>query len=227
MFFDEGYHKSVFRPMQRTLFPWRGRFRLAHNGGVIAERALVSASRDQHLTMSDERLLAECTVETHRVRGPGGGHRNVTDSAVRLTHRPTGVVVTATERRSQHENRRVAVRRLRKAIAVRVRVPAEANAPPAGPLAEALADATLRSSASLRSTSPRWPRLSQKSDAYLVVAAQVLDHLEALEGKVSDVAKRLGVSTASLGKFLSLDTDLWTEANRLRRRFGLKPLRRT
>jgi len=211
--------------MQRTLFRWRGRFRLAHNGGVLAERAPVTASRDQHLTMSDDRLLAECTVETYRASGPGGQHRNKRDSGVRLTHSPTGVVVTATERRSQHENRRVAVRRLRKAIAVRVRVPAEANAPPAGPLAEALADATLRSSASLRSTSPRWPRLSQKSGTYLLAAAHILDRLEAQEGKVSDAAAALGISTASLGKFLSLDTDLWTEANRIRRRFGLKPLR--
>ena len=211
--------------MQRTLFRWRGRFRLAHNGGVLAERAPVTASRDQHLTMSDDRLLAECTVETYRASGPGGQHRNKRDSGVRLTHSPTGVVVTATERRSQHENRRVAVRRQRKAIAVRVRVPAEANAPPAGPLAEALADATLRSSASLRSTSPRWPRLSQKSGTYLLAAAHILDRLEAQEGKVSDAAAALGISTASLGKFLSLDTDLWTEANRIRRRFGLKPLR--
>ncbi|HUU31260.1 MAG TPA: peptide chain release factor-like protein [Phycisphaerae bacterium] len=185
----------------------------------------MAASRDQHLTMSDDRLLAECTVETYRASGPGGQHRNKRDSAVRLTHRPTGVSATATERRSQHENRRVAVRRLRKAIALRVRAPADATAPAAGALAEALADATLRSSASLRSTSPRWPRVSQKSETYLVAAAQVLDRLEAAEGKVSDVATALGVSTASLVKFLSLDTDLWTEANRIRRRFGQKPLR--
>lgn len=213
MFFDEGYHKSVFRPMQRTLFCWRGRFRPAHNGDVLTERILVSASRDRRLTMSDGRLLAECTVETYRASGPGGQHRNKRDSAVRLTHRPTGVVVTAAERRSQHENRRVAVRRLRKAIAVRVRAPADATAPAAGALAGTLAD-------------PRWPRVGQKSETYLVAAAQVLDRLEAAEGKVSDAASALGVSTASLGKFLSLDADLWQEANRLRRRFGHKPLRR-
>jgi hypothetical protein len=185
---------------------------MAHNGGVIAERVLVSVSRDQYLTMSDDRLLAECTVETYRASGPGGQHRNKRDSGVRLTHSPTGVSVTATERRSQHENRRVAVRRLRKAIAVRVRAPAEVAAPPAGPLAEALAD-------------PRWPRIGQKAPTYLVAVAQVLDRLEAAEGKVSDAAAALGVSTASLVKFLSLDTDLWTEANRLRRRFSRKPLR--
>ena len=175
--------------------------------------------------MPDDRLLDACRVETYRASGPGGQHRNKRDSAVRLTHEPTGVRATATERRSQHENRRRAVHRLRKAIALRVRAPAEAAAPPAGPLAEALADATLRSSASLRSTSPRWPRLKIESEAWLLAAAHVLDRLEAAEGKVSDAAAGLGVSTASLGKFLSLDADLWTEANRLRRRFGHAPLR--
>jgi hypothetical protein len=44
---------------------------------------------------------------------------------------------------------------------------------------------------------------------------------------VSDAAAGLGVSTASLGKFLSLDADLWQDVNRLRRRFGLNSLRKT
>jgi hypothetical protein len=74
---------------------------------------------------------------------------------------------------------------------------------------------------------PAWPRLSQKSEAYLTVAAQVLDHLEAAQGKVSDAARWLGTSTASLVKFLSLDDWLWEMANRLRRRFGESPLRKT
>ncbi len=183
-----------------------------HNGGVLAERALVSASRDQHLTMSDERLLDACRVETYRASGPGGQHRNKRDSGVRLTHEPTGVRVTATERRSQHENRRVAVHRLRKAIALRVRAPGDPTAPSTGSLAAALTDS-------------RWPRLKIESESWLLVAAHVLDRLAAAEGKVSDAAAGLGVSTASLGKFLSLDADLWQEANRLRQRFGHAPLR--
>ena len=55
--------------------------------------------------------------------GPGGQHRNKTESAVRLTHPPTGVTVTATERRSQHENREVALERLRERIAALPYVP--------------------------------------------------------------------------------------------------------
>jgi len=68
-----------------------------------------------------DRLLAECDVETYRGSGPGGQHRNRRDSAVRLTHRPTGIVVTASERRSQHQNKEVALERLALKLAARRR----------------------------------------------------------------------------------------------------------
>jgi protein subunit release factor B len=65
------------------------------------------------LPESDEELLRECEVETFRASGPGGQHVNKTESAVRLTHRPTGVVVTCREDRSQHRNKATCLRRLR------------------------------------------------------------------------------------------------------------------
>jgi protein subunit release factor B len=48
--------------------------------------------------------------------GPGGQHRNKTESGVRLQHRPTGITVTATERRSQLQNRGAALERLRERL---------------------------------------------------------------------------------------------------------------
>ncbi len=68
-----------------------------------------------------EKLLAECDVETFRASGPGGQHRNRRASGVRLTHRPSGIVVTATERRSQHQNKSVALERLARKLAERRR----------------------------------------------------------------------------------------------------------
>nr|MBI3612008.1 peptide chain release factor-like protein [Nitrospirota bacterium] len=58
------------------------------------------------------RLARDVVVETFRAGGPGGQHRNVTDSAVRLLHRPSGIQVVASESRSQHRNRAVAFERL-------------------------------------------------------------------------------------------------------------------
>lgn len=58
-------------------------------------------------------------VTFFRASGPGGQHRNRRETAVRIRHLPTGIVVTATERRSQAENRAVALARLVEALARR------------------------------------------------------------------------------------------------------------
>lgn len=65
------------------------------------------------LALDDEALARECEEDFFIASGPGGQHRNKTESGVRLTHPPTGVTVTATERRSQAQNRGMAMLRLR------------------------------------------------------------------------------------------------------------------
>lgn len=67
--------------------------------------------------LSEEDLLEQCLFGKGRSSGPGGQHRNKVETAVMLTHEPTGVHAKAGERRSQSENKRVALKRLRLALA--------------------------------------------------------------------------------------------------------------
>lgn len=85
---------------------------MSFQGREPAPEALRSSAR-RALALADAALLAECEETFFTAGGPGGQHRNKTESAVRLLHRSTGVTVTATERRSQAQNRGAALARLR------------------------------------------------------------------------------------------------------------------
>jgi hypothetical protein len=160
----------------------------------------------------DATLLAECDVDTYRASGPGGQKRNKTESAVRLRHRPTGTIVIAEESRSQAENRVRGLKRMREALALRLRQPVSEEGVPAA--VQACIDKRGRLS------------VGRRDARYLPAAASALDVLVLLRGSVADTAARLGVTTGNLSSFLTSDDDLMTETNRIRAGFGLKPLRR-
>lgn len=161
------------------------------------------------LHLTDEQVLRLCAEETYRASGPGGQHRNKVSSAVRLRHIPSGLVVTAAECRSQHENRAVAVRRMRESIAVHVRLPLSAEW--------------------------RWPenvaveqgrlRVSERNPSLPQAIALVLDALVDAACDPKAAAQKLGLTTTSFTRFLNAHEKAWIEANRLRAAAGLPPLR--
>lgn len=67
-------------------------------------------------------LERDSDIEYFIASGPGGQHRNKVETGVRLIHRPSGIVVMATERRSQHANREVAFERMAERLQERQRV---------------------------------------------------------------------------------------------------------
>ena len=175
-------------------------------------------SRSRWTALTDEQLLAQCEVDTYRASGPGGQKRNKTSSAVRLRHTPSGLLVIAEESRSQHENKARALRRLRRALFLKLR--------------EELAAADLapeRLAARADLGPARGPdgrlRPARKDPRYWAAAGVVLDVLQALGGRVGEAAAALGTTTGNLVDFLRGDDKVWEQANQLRARFGHKALR--
>ncbi len=163
--------------------------------------------------LTDEQLLAQCDVDTYRASGPGGQKRNKTSSAVRLRHTPSGLIVIAEESRSQHENKARALRRLRRALFLKLR--------DSQPIDGWLAHPDFRAA---RNDDGRLD-LGHKDPRFWPAAGVVLDVLHTVEGRVSQAAELLCVGTANLVAFLAIDPKLWEEANHLRARFGHKALR--
>lgn len=179
---------------------------------------MAQTQRSQWTSLTDAQLLAQCEVDTYRASGPGGQKRNKTSSAVRLRHPPSGLIVIAEESRSQHENRARALRRLRQALFLKMRV--ELTPDQLTPEAVAEREDYLNA----RGPDGRL-HLGRKDARYWPAAGVVLDVLQAVEARVRDAAELLGISTANLIDFLQSDPKLWEQANHLRGRFGQKPLR--
>jgi ribosome-associated protein len=93
------------------------RGRKAYETGVNDVSPETRAAARRALAQDDDALAADCDETFFVGGGPGGQHRNKTASGVRLVHRPTGEAVSATERRSQAQNRGTALERLRGRLA--------------------------------------------------------------------------------------------------------------
>jgi hypothetical protein len=171
--------------------------------------------RADYLLASDDALIAQCEVDRYRASGPGGQHRNKTESAVRLRHKLTGVTAIGEDSRSQAENKVHAVRRLRSAIALEVREPVRLDDyKPSGRLANVVAGGTAPLGAKTRLTGDYWAAM-----------AELLDLLVAGNLEIATTAQRLGITTGALSKLLLHDDSVARVVNDLRRAKGMRPLR--
>ena len=154
-----------------------------------------------------EKLRVECDVRHERRSGPGGQHRNKVATAVVIEHRPTGVRAEASERRSQAENHREAVRRLRLRLAIDVRSPSPRDG---------VSDLWQSRSAGGRVA------VNPGHDDFPSLVAEALDRLAADEFDMATAAEKLGVTRSQLVKFLKLDPAVWQFVSHERGQRGLK-----
>ena len=156
-------------------------------------------------------LLADCTIQRTRRGGPGGQHRNKVETAVVITHRPTGAIGAASEARSQDLNRRSALQRLRLALALSVRNPDDHNSPPS----ECWQSRAQRGKLAVNPEHEDFPAL----------LAEALDRLAADHADLAAAAARLGVSSSQLVKFLKIEPAGLEWLNRRRAELGLLRLK--
>jgi hypothetical protein len=161
-------------------------------------------------------LLAQCDLRTQRRSGPGGQHRNKTSSGAFLTHRPTGLVGEATERRSQSQNRDVALQRLRFLLAIEIRTASSIGNVDrkTDALETEMRSRYQRHSLRFRETNPDKP----------AVLALVLNDLWAAGGQPSLVAKQWSVSTSKLVVLVRSHPPSLAWVNRVRAHHDRLPL---
>jgi hypothetical protein len=166
---------------------------------------------DHPAASSAEQLIAECDVRRLRRSGPGGQHRNKVETAVNLHHLPTGVRAEASERRSQAQNRSLALFRLRVNLALEVRRACSQEYVPSPLWQSRLGGGVLK--------------LSAEHDDFPSLLAEALDVLAALDFEPKAAAAVLRCTPSQLIRLLKLEPRALALVNRCRREQQLHALR--
>lgn len=195
----------------------------------------------EYLALDDVALLRQCEVHTYKSSGPGGQHRNKVSSAVRLVHQPTRISAHGDDSRSQHENKRLALKRLRMNIAMHLRGVVDRAAPPPAFVRECMFQprgkkrVERKSEGPFLAVTPDAPRpaiqgppqrleIGTKDFRFWRIAAWLLDVLESCSGRMGDAAAVVGITTGNFSDLLTSDRHLLAAAQEIRKRYNLKPL---
>lgn len=176
--------------------------------------SLAVGQRRRLLELDDRALVSECEVDLYKASGTGGQKRNKTSSAVRMRHKASGVISKAADSRSQNDNRRKALMRMRVSLALDLREELAADYQVSPEAAGALKRGPYGKNSKTRLRAP-----------YLLALAEILDVFYAEEAVLSKAAARMGVTTSSLGKLLCGDDRVARRTLEMRSQRGLKPLR--
>lgn len=147
-------------------------------------------------------LLKECRSTRARRGGPGGQHRNKVETAFLIEHLPTGVAAEANERRSQEENRKVAIHRLRVRLAVVVRYKPSLHAEPSALWRKRRVGAKIE--------------VSEAHEDYPAILAEALDRIAIADYQFAAAAQALEVSTSSLIRLIAKSSEAITVVNKER-----------
>lgn len=163
-------------------------------------------------SLDETELLAQCEVGRGRSGGPGGQNRNKVETKITITHLPTGIEAHASERRSQKENRSVAIFRLRLALAREVRTPI--------PIGEVRTD-LWRS----RCDAGGHIACNPEHEHYPTLLALALDVVAAAGWDVKKASLRLCCTMSQLVKLIKDEPHAWAKLNAERQARGLHAMR--
>lgn len=156
------------------------------------------------LALSDEELMKECRFDAMRGTGPGGQKRNKTSSAARVIHLESGLSAFDDVTRSQHQNLKHALDKLRGEIAVNL-LPGEGETTPCIPIA---------------------PVPKPNSRNYFLWLGKIFDALLATDFQMPEAAARFECSPSHLIRIVAKDEFAWQKLAEARQRRKMTPLRK-